>query len=844
MKNFNYCYLLILFLMPCLVDAQFPGQAQEVLFGNQVNATFTNTASMFFDGNDGKFFVPYTLGEAEISSIFAGGLWLGVPDPEDEDLARVSISTYGVANQKHDYGVGPLDANGDPVTDPCCQGYFDKIWKVNRLDIILFQEDYADNQTIDNPIPESIRLWPGRNNPIIAAETGEPLPDQDLAPFYDQNDDGIYNPQDGDYPVLDAESPNVIPDQMLWYVINDQYPHLESESEPIGVEVQITAYSFSCTDNPVLNTSIFTRHKIINKSGAPLEDFKAGFWFDIDLGCYTDDYVGCDTVLNTLYAYNQDAEDGANGCICDQNVSTYCTQPPVQAITFLNQEMASVTYYNNPSVSGGGFPGTYPDSPLGYYRFLNSLWADGTPLTYGGDGYDPNSTEEVCCAFFDNPQNSEGWSMNTAELTIGDRRNIMSIPATILSNMESITIDMAYSFHRDSNEDHLGNVNVMEEEVPTIHAFYNDGFTNSCSQLTVCEDDCVWPGDANDNEVVEKDDYLAIGVAWGNQSAGPQRQLQYTNWFPQDATNWSGTFLDGTNHKHSDCNGDGFISSSDVAVLTANYNLTTPDYEPSADVEATNAPDGICLTFDRDTVTAQGTALQRLLRATIALGAEANPVEDIYGIAFTIIYDTSLVEPSQTIPFILEQNTFFEGGLILKKIIPHPERNRIDFSFCKTDGENITSFGNLGFLNFQIREDATTPDTNGFAPLNFKIVNVTAIDADGNPLDIGYKSDPVVVTNLTVTDLQGIASPMDQVEIFPNPNRGVLHFRLPANELEFPIKITLYDMVGHLVMTQELHQKTDQWSWKIPSHLNNGLYYVKLQSESLQSNSRSLVLNR
>ncbi len=842
MKNFNYCYLILLLLLPIMAHSQFPGFAQRDLFTNQVKARFSATASMFWDGDDGKMLVPFAVGESEVSSLFAAGLWLGVPDPEIDDMARVSISTYGLAGGSFDFGIGPLDANGLPIVEDCCPIYFDQIWQVDRLDVLLFLEDYADNQTIDNPIPASIRLWPGRNNPIIASETGDPLPDQDLAPFFDRNTDGIYNPQDGDYPVLNPATPDIIPDQMLWYVINDEYPHQESNSMPLGVEVQITAYAFSCTDNPVLNTTIFTRHKIINKSGAALEDLKAGFWYDVDLGCYTDDFTGCDTLLNALYAYNQDAIDGTNGCICDQAVNSYCNVPPVQAMTILNHELANMMYYNNAAF--GGVPATYPDTPKEYYNFMNSQWADGTPLTTGGSGYDPDNDEVTTFAFPSNPNDPDGWSMFNDLTNAGDRRNIISVPATTLANMESITIDMAYSLHQDTNEDNLGNVNVMEQQVPAIQEFYDNGFSSGCSQLSVCQQYCVWPGDANDNELVEKDDYLAVGVALGNQASGPERELQFTNWFPQDADSWAGTFLDGTNQKHSDCNGSGSINFSDAAVVTENYTLTTPDFVPFDDVEASNAPDGICLTFNRDTITSQGSALQRLLRANVSLGAENDPVEDIYGIAFTIVYDSALIEPSQVLPLVLEQNEFFESGFVLENIFPHPGSNRIDFSFCRTDGQNITSFGDLGLLNFQIRSDATTPNTSGFEELNFKIVNITAIDADENPLDIGYKSDPVVISNLTVTNIDEFNSALDQVQIFPNPNNGTLHFRLPANELEFPVRITLFNLQGQQVMSREIWQKADQWSMNIPKQLSDGLYYLKMQTPSRESLSRAILLNR
>ncbi|GJM36065.1 MAG: hypothetical protein DHS20C18_50660 [Saprospiraceae bacterium] len=824
------------------MTAQNSDRVLETLYANKVNATFSNHASLFFDGDDPGFSVPHTLGAPEVHTIFAGGLWLGLPTPGGEVDFKLSMSTYGLAFQNFDYGIGPLDAAGNPMEDPTA-AIFATIWKVNRLDILLLLDDYNDNQVIDNPIPESILRWPGRGNPFIEGIFGTPLPDQDLASFVDRNNDGIYNPQEGDYPVVDPANPNSIPDEMLWYVFNDQYLHAESLSEPIGVEVQVTAYAFTCQETPVFNTTIFTSHKIINKSGEPLNDLKAGFWYDMDLGCYTDDFIGCDTTLNTFYAYNQDNTDGDNGCSCFGGVNTYCNFPPVQAITLLNQELASLVYYDNPSI-GSGSP--WPDNAEAFYSFLNGVWPDGTPLTYGGTGYNPGSTDTICCAFIDNPNDPDGWSMNTSGPFVLDRRSILSIPAYSLDNNEAVTIDMAYSFHQDAAEDHLGNVNVMLSEVPIIKDFYEQGFLTSCGQVEFCQEDCVWPGDANHNQLVEKDDYLAIGVAMGNQVSGPQRDVIYSEWFPQTATDWTATFLDGTNHKHGDCNGNGQINFQDRNIVTHNYTLRTPDYLPTDDIEAQLAPNGICIENNKQTVTPDPVSqLLRLLRTTISLGSAANPVEDIYGISFTLVYDSTILEPSTTFPFLTLTNTFFEAGNPIENIYYHEGTNRIDFSFCKVDGQNISNFGNLGQIYFQVREDAYTSNPDGIDTLDFKILNINAIDASENLLDIGYKSDTVVGMELAVVvGTQEVATPLDQIVVFPNPNSGEVHFRLPADELNFPINITLYDLLGHAVLTKQLHQKTDQWSWSLPTSLANGLYYIRLSSENRQSSSRSLLLNR
>ena len=73
--------------------------------------------------------------------------------------------------------------------------------------------------------------------------------------------------------------------------------------------------------------------------------------------------------------------------------------------------MSSFTYFNNPSF-GNPPPGTGdPATDVEFYRYLSGSWKDGTPFTFGGDGYDPASTEYIDYAFTDDPDDQNGWSM-------------------------------------------------------------------------------------------------------------------------------------------------------------------------------------------------------------------------------------------------------------------------------------------------------------------------------------------------------------------------------------------------------------------------------------------------
>ncbi len=125
------------------------------------------------------------------------------------------------------------------------------------------------------------------------------------APFYDENHNGIYEPQLGEEPGLQNA------DQVIWFVCNDldsgQTVNLYG-SPPIGLELQVTMWGFNT--NPTLNETVFRRYRLINKSGYDFDSAFVALWTDTDIGESGNDFLGCDTLLQLGYAYNAYSTDG------------------------------------------------------------------------------------------------------------------------------------------------------------------------------------------------------------------------------------------------------------------------------------------------------------------------------------------------------------------------------------------------------------------------------------------------------------------------------------------------------------------------------------------------------
>ncbi len=408
---------------------------------NNVRARLTTGGDVWWDGNDGLYVVPKPpLGVDPVSSIFAGAVWLGGVD--DGDALKVAAQTYGRGSGNFDFWPGPLVPDGPDqgtVEKETCATW-DKFFTVRREEIETHLKNWQEAKEAGIPytdIPRSIRGWPATGNDFFfeVHEFDLPNTSQGLAGFFDQDGDLEYNPDLGDYPIIEIRGcPDPqYGDEMTFWVYNDAgNTHAESNSpNKIRMEVQVQAFAYATNDE--INNMTFQRYKLINRALESIDSTYFAMWVDPDLGCYTDDYIGCDVDASLAYVYNEDAIDGTTGCNCEQGVNTYCDAVPILGIDYFrgpldeNGEelgMSSFTYYNNGSV-GSPPPGTTdPENETEYYNYISGSWKDGSPFTYGDDAYQDG--DPIDYAFTEPPNDPNGWSMCTAGLPFGDRRTVQA----------------------------------------------------------------------------------------------------------------------------------------------------------------------------------------------------------------------------------------------------------------------------------------------------------------------------------------------------------------------------------------------------------------------------------
>lgn len=798
--------------------------AQEYIQNSDMKIIFRNGGDMFWDGVSAQYAVPYVYNDPDqVHATFAAGTWMGGYDPGGNLL--LAAQTY--RSNGNDYWAGPLDpAIGTPSD---CTG-FDHIWKVQRWAVEQHIADYNNNGIINGPTDLSLLEWPGRNNPHFAGQMGFPLPaNQDLAPFYDINSDGIYDPLDGDYPVFEHGNQNAIAEEVLWSVFNDNGNlHTQTNGTSLKVEVQQTAYLFTCSNDPLLNKTLFVKHKVISKSALPITDYYYGVWSDFDMGCNNDDYVGTIPSKNTIYAYNADNNDD-NPC-GNNGMAGYGVNPPVQAITILNHPLAHSIYHINSTSDPKGDP----SSALGYYRLLSGKFANGTPLTIGGDGYDPVSQNAVVTDYMfpDNPNNTSGWSMYTAALSGLDQRILGSVYKATLLPGETFIVDLAYSYHRDPDSSNTQNVNLMYQQIDQVQQYYDNNFNLvGCAQPAYCTANCVYPGDANNNGVDNDFDILEMGLKY-NAAAVARTQIG-DHWMPHTPPTPS-------TNAYVDANGDNTVDTLDLIANQDNWQETHSLYTGA--VEGFNTV-GTDLKFERfyqpstfpffpqtDTIV----KLNGYVVLDVNFGDSLQNITDVHGVTFRINYDEAVLDLQErsfsAIPGLgftgLENGWLDDDGAGVHSRMTL-EDGRVHYVGTRLNQVNYTGGGKIGRLIFKV--DPLTPINASMMSTQVCFEDFKAIRADGSTISIGAQCATISYRDPNYTSVRTVQAVAPAISLYPNPTNYQLNIDLGVERAK---SIQLFNVLGVEVRSLEnasgiveiQKNKLAQGMYTVVVHFENGTH--------------------
>jgi hypothetical protein len=305
-------------------------------------------------------------------SIFSSSFWISSLSQKNS-IPNIS-GVYDRFGNDFLFNIGPVDIINQTADT---SAIFNRLWKVRKSDI----DNHIQSWNSPNYVtPNSILEWPGNGNNNNA---------QNLAAYADLDNDNIYEPLNGEYPIIKG-------DEAVFLMLNDYRPE-DSLTVPVSpsrdsvisyftslnLEMHIMLYVYSSNIVSV-NNSVFCNVKLFNRANSSQgdhNDLHFSVYADFDLGQPMDDYVGTDSTRNMFYAYNGDLFDEDF-----QGQTGYGNKLAAQGVKFLDNRIEHAIYYN----VGGGLNGD-PGLPIHIANYQRGKWQDGRDVFFGGNGLN-----EVC----------------------------------------------------------------------------------------------------------------------------------------------------------------------------------------------------------------------------------------------------------------------------------------------------------------------------------------------------------------------------------------------------------------------------------------------------------------
>jgi hypothetical protein len=288
------------------------------------------------------------------------------------------------------------------------------------------------------------------------------------------------------------------------------------------------------------------------------------------------------------------------------------------------------------------------------------------------------------------------------------------------------------------------------------------GCSDTSHRIVSFGQDCVFPGDANYDGLVDNNDLLAIGLAY--DSIGPVRANQSLVWAPNYADDWSDTTTWNINRKHADCNGNGVVNANDTVAIMQNWGSTHSKTNERKAYRAFIPALQVVLSpnqaLNGDTV-----------EASLQLGDINISASNVYGIAFTFNYTNIVVDSTKT---SIEFGPSWLGTAIDKISIAKdfPQQGEIKAAITRIDHTNRSGFGEIGKVKLVINTDNIDGKMYATFPFEAYITSLVATDADGLPLELNEGADTTEI-NYEPTAITTVAEIVD-FSVYPNPANQTL----------------------------------------------------------------------
>jgi hypothetical protein len=323
-----------------------------------------------------------------------------------------------------------------------------------------------------------------------------------------------------------------------------------------------------------------------------------------------------------------------------------------------------------------------------------------------------------------------------------------------------------------------------------------------------CVEGCVWPGDTNQDGIVNFSDILSIGYYMGE--TGNSREITSTDWSNESSPEWLQHQVNGVNMKHVDTDGNGMITHLDTAAVINNFGKYHSIIPSSVNV-IKKAP---IVLIPRSIEVDSGD----LMVIDIALGNSNNPVLDIHGLTFQLNIDPSIVD-SASFECHFHDNSWISDGFGVMQDFIQPEEGVLNAVLTRTNGLPQSGDGIIGTTTFIVEdhlEGFRIKDGATRLPFDIDVSDILAFDSYGQQftlpaataqvylkLDGGSAADSNIDPEIAIEK----SKLQNKLYVYPNPARNVLNIHLNGSQNVRSVR--MYDLLGRTVYV-ETNLNTDR----------------------------------
>ncbi|MEL6842714.1 MAG: T9SS type A sorting domain-containing protein, partial [Bacteroidota bacterium] len=323
---------------------------------------------------------------------------------------------------------------------------------------------------------------------------------------------------------------------------------------------------------------------------------------------------------------------------------------------------------------------------------------------------------------------------------------------------------------------------------------------------------CVWPGDADNDLVADNNDLLALGLTYGD--TGPLRPNASLTWEAQQGSAWTNNLPSGTNAVFCDTDGNGIVNDDDTLAISLNYGLTHQKGSSSM------AGPGDALIYLQPLASSVGAG--ETLEIEVRLGTDTLSADSIYGLAFTVAYDNSIVDSSSAqIRYMGWLGTYGTDLLGIQKDFFN--NGEIDGGLVRTDLQTMSGYGKVASLSIVMIDDIAGKGAMDEI-LDLQLLDVKVIGLDGEEIPVNTQGAQVTVTSGGSNSID--PSLARQLKVYPQTALNTLFI-----ELETPQtwEANLYTLSGQQV--GRLSSPDGRRQQITTSHHASGMYLLRVQTQ-------------